>query len=317
MKPFCEISDEENKVKTNCLDLYIDWGFHPKIDIFKATISSLDIAKKLLGKHCIIKLGYIDGDQISFKHLRLESIKTTPRNIKLELYNRSIRVSKSTISGAIENSTAGDIIRTLFENDENIYEITDEGLRFEQITCIQRSFLDIIYRLAKMCDLFYYVKEDGKIFFGKIKDPRKHEAIYGENIIDINYTKHMKREARAIINVESPESSMGRETWHWITKNPIKVEVGPKKAIYWSYCFHEIRSEENARKVGENLLKDAERRRLNGTVTIVGNPLVRPGDILVFKNISDLENIEARIYGVEHIFNLRKGFFTTLRWCMK
>ena len=66
--------------------------------------------------------------------------------------------------------------------------------------------------------------------------------------------------------------------------------------------------------MGEGLLNHIKRSFLKGYVRIIGDPSIKPGDLVEFKGIPELENLKGRVYYVEHNFSINSGFTTILRW---
>ena len=66
--PYCKVFSRDKEVEVDVISAHIEWGFHPRINVFEATILSPDSAKKLFEKkRAGMELGYLNGEKIVFE----------------------------------------------------------------------------------------------------------------------------------------------------------------------------------------------------------------------------------------------------------
>ncbi|MGH9997734.1 MAG: hypothetical protein ACRD7F_06955, partial [Nitrososphaeraceae archaeon] len=127
---------------------------------------------------------------------------------------------------------------------------------------------------------------------------------------------------------ESPSSTKGSDTSHWLSKKQVKGfaeselkddgsgvggggEAAATKELHFSKRF--VKDEDTAKKIAEGSLKKLNSYLLL-QIEIVGNPSIFLGDGIIIQNVPLKElNGEYQIKTIEHFISKYTGYVTTLK----
>ena len=177
--------------------------------------------------------------------------------------------------------------------------------------------------MAILCGFDAYCTNEDKLVFKKYEPSTKHKIVYGENIINLKKLDPITVYNSLSILGDSPSSSKGSDTSHWLTKKQIKGfaegdlkkegggEGGTGKPLFLSKRF--VKDEDTATKIAAESLK-----KLNAfillQIEIVGNQAISLGDSITIEKLPIKElNGEYRINSIEHFISKYTGYVTTLK----
>ena len=169
--------------------------------------------------------------------------------------------------------------------------------------------------LAKKNGFDLYCNEEGKLVFKKFtKSKADHTFTYAIDILSIQVFSSDPLYEGSEVYGESPVSSRGSDTWCWFIKDfsPNKGSEGDKsKAVLIQDPI--IRTKDAADAYASAKLTALEKGSVFGSAAIPGNPKVKLGDAVEFKDCTQSElNQVFQVRRIRHILNKSSGFITEI-----
>jgi hypothetical protein len=103
-------------------------------------------------------------------------------------------------------------------------------------------------------------------------------------------------------------SEEGSEKWHWLLRSPSPSGSGDAGTL----VLGALHTKDAADDVSRALEDAAGRAAVGGAVTIVGNPDLRPGDLVSLVDLPQGDPGTLRVLAVRHLLDPRTGFATSL-----
>jgi hypothetical protein len=150
--------------------------------------------------------------------------------------------------------------------------------------------------------------------FKKYQAKEKNVIEYGKNLIKLNKVEQTKVIDSVKVLGESPSSSRGSQTTHWLSKQKVQGTAGNGGGNEIIIEDRVIKDEDTDKHVA-----DAVFERLNSggflvTAEVVGNPKIMLGDSVTIKRMPyEPMNGEYQARSVEHFFSKTSGFITTIK----
>jgi hypothetical protein len=128
---------------------------------------------------------------------------------------------------------------------------------------------------------------------------------YGADLLAWSFGPARTGTAPAVA-AQGAASEQGADKWHWIARTPTGKGDGPLRVLA------ALRTTDAAESVSTAWTQRAARAALRGSLSIVGRPEPRPGDLVELAELPDAPGT-LRLLGVEHLLDARTGFVTQLR----
>lgn len=261
-----------------------------------------------------IKIGYKDQDLKKVFKGRITGIDTKGENVVVSGYDSSIKLLNYHTNKIYEHQTAGDIVKDLAEEAGVTTGEVANGISFPVYVIHDgQNVLHHIVKLAEKCGYIAYINNEDKLYFGEPDEERTHEIKYKQNVVEFSVKNKGERITKVKVRGESPSSTRGTDTYHWLSKSGFEEIAGDGETVY---CVFDptIRDRDTAKRVAESYLRILS-RQYSGYVKIIGNPDIRPGDKLKFTGFDFIEGLgEALVLEIENIFSFESGYLTLIRW---
>lgn len=178
-----------------------------------------------------------------------------------------------------------------------------------------KNLLRHIRRLATLEGMDVYFDKDNKLTVKKLdKSGAVHTFYYGKDILDLQMFNHQMPSDHIIVCGESPASSLGSDTWHWLAKDiaPFHGESGDGgKTLRIKDCA--VRTKDAADSLSVSKFGAIKDQSVWGRLSILGNPKVKLGDAIEIKNAQKPElNGVFKVTSVRHILNKHEGYLTII-----
>jgi hypothetical protein len=193
----------------------------------------------------------------------------------------------------------------------------DDGLSFPcYVADDGKTMYEHMLELAGMsgCDIF--LNAEGHVIFKKYEEGKPVTFKYGKDIVDATLQENNPAVSGVRVYEESPSSSMGEDTAHWLSKDTMGGACGDEDD---SHVINNpaIKDKDTADKVAQNYL-EKHAVTLSGTIKAIGNSNVGLGDTIRIKEAPDERmNGEFEAVRVNHTIDGKEGFITTIGWIRK
>lgn len=176
-----------------------------------------------------------------------------------------------------------------------------------------RSLLGQLRELAMRDGLDLYFDADDKLTLKKFdKTSADHTFYYGIDILDLSLSSHRATGEHLLVYGESPASSRGADTWHWVAKDvsPFRSEAGRGGATL-AVQDAALRTKDAADSLAAAKLGAIKDAATSGRLKLLGRPQVRLADAVEIKGAPKPElNGLFKVARVRHVFSKRDGYLT-------
>jgi len=172
--------------------------------------------------------------------------------------------------------------------------------------------------LAKRNGFDLYCDEEGKLVFRKYSKTRAdHTFTYAKDILTVQVDSSSPLYKGVEVYGESTIGSKGKDSWCWYSKDFTSnkgLEGEEKKSLLIQDSI--IRTKDAALACAQAKLNFMEKSSVFGSATVQGNPEVKLGDAVEFKECPQDElNQLFQVRQVRHILNKNSGFITEIGFC--
>lgn len=253
-----------------------------------------------------LKLGYDDRLEKSFSGL-LDRIEYGASVVELTSVGKSVKLLDLRINRVFMSQTAGEIVKSIADEAGVQVEKVDDGIAFPVYVVDDRSnCYEHAIRLAQRCGFDVYMNDEGKLVFGLHKGEASHKLEFGKSLLSARMLKELPAYGSAKVYGESPSSSKGGDTYHWLTKDDVLGSAGSGKAL--AKTDYSLKSKENAEEVSKALLNKTEYRD-HIELEIVGDATVKLGDEVEVDGFGDAAfNGKFEVREVRHSLDKQAGF---------
>lgn len=269
------------------------------------------------GDPVTIELGYEDQITKVLEGIVVD-LKPNIETIIVTAYTSGQKLLELRLNQTYENQTAGAIVSDLAGQVGIGTETIEDGISFPfYVIDAKKNCFEHLHDIAQKCGFDLYLNVNNKLIFKKFqKSAAAHTLCYGKNIISIKHIEYEPDFKNVVVLGESPASSKGSDTSHWLTKSfdNFKGITGTEAPVLVIQDAT-IRTKEAADKSAKSGKDFIERKKQQGMIEIIGNPKINPGDIVEIKEVpQDNLNGLVQVRSVSHILNKDAGFITTLHF---
>ncbi len=249
---------------------------------------------------------------------RVEVVHPTLKGLEIKALNSAAKLLRVKLDKTFERSgqRAGDIVSELAREVGILVEKAEKGIELPvYVVDSSRSVYQHIRILAEKCDHdFYFTADDGLVFsrFGKME--ADHTFDYGVEIISSDVAYHEPESYQVTVYGESPMSTRGMETVHWLVKSfyKHKGQAGSGK-IRLLMADNSVRNQAAAGEYSKAQLRRIQKRFRTGTVKVVGKAEVKLGDAIQIRGAPRADGI-YQVQRIRHLLDKLGGFVTIIDW---
>jgi len=276
------------------------------IECMSATISAGHGLRFGKDDGAVLKLGYDDDLEEAFTG-SLDSTVHGMSVLTLNAVGMSAKLLDMRINKVFMSQTAGEIAESLAGEAGVQVERADSGISFPVYIIDDRSSCyEHLLMLARRCGYDVYVNDGGKLVFGKFEGKSKHRFEYGKQVLGARLVEELTTYEGVKTYGESPSSSKGSDTYHWLTKDEVLGSAGGERVLIKT--DYALKSRESAEEAAKAQLGAREYRR-HLELEIAGDPKVRIGDAAEVDGFEkDEVNGKYEIIEVRHTLDKRTGF---------
>jgi hypothetical protein len=257
-----------------------------------------------------VSLGYVDDTTKVFTGT-IDSVVKDFGYMRVVALNSLGKLQRFRTDKYFENQTCGAIVSDLAGSANVSTGDLEDGVQlpFYAVDSAKNAHEHII-ELANRCGHETYADADDSLVFGPYEagDPKQFE--YGKTVVSATRAERDAIFGSVQVYGESPSSSKGADSVHWLTKTAVEAISGDGSALIVDDAA--VRDADTAATVGSSLSAIASR---NTTVElkVVGDATVLLNGTVQLTGMTDESlNGDYQVRGLEHLFAKSKGFLTTL-----
>ncbi|MGD2088503.1 MAG: hypothetical protein PVH61_20165 [Candidatus Aminicenantes bacterium] len=264
-----------------------------------------------------IELGY-DDQTVTVMKGTVQYIKPGFETLKIIAYTPVQKLLDLRLNQTYENQSAGDIVSDLAGQVNMDTQTVENGIQFPfYVIDDRKNGWEHLHDIAQKCGFDLYLTPDSKLVFKEFKNSSAAFTLtYGKTIISLIHSDMPQDFKSVTVRGESPASSQGSSTSHWLTKSfeNFKGSTGtetPELSIQDAV----VRTKEAADASAKGRMNIIQRKKHQGMVDIIGNANIKLGDIFEIKQApqSDLNGL-FQVRAVSHTMNKKAGFKTRIHF---
>lgn len=270
-----------------------------------------------LGDTVSVELGY--GDQTTtVMEGTVQYIKPGFEAQVVVAHNPAQKLLDLRLDQTYENQNAADIVSDLAGQAGIDTRTVEQGIQFPSyVIDYQENCWEHLHDIAFKCGFDLYLTPGGKLVFKPFKkSSAAHNLTYGVSIISLKQRDLPLDFDGVTVHGESPASSRGSDTAHWLTKsfNDFKGSTGSESPALFIQDAA-LRTKEAADTAAKGRMNFIQRKKLQGIVDIIGNANVKLGDTVEIKEVPQNSlNGLFQVRAVSHTFNKETGFQTRIHF---
>ncbi len=278
-------------------------------EIVLGQIRELSIAR---GDSATVELGDKDS-LLKVMEGTVATIKSTITQTKITGFNAISKLLALRINQVYEKQTAGAIVADLASQAGVDVGEKEDGIEFPYYTIdSNKNAYEHIRELSKKCGFDVYLTSDSKLTFKKFaKTSADHIFEYSKDIIE--FEKYAQEEVLAQVTIfgESPSSSQGDETSHWLTKSFEDYKGTSGSGTELKIEDVTIKTKDAADTFANAELNTLKKNTVSGILKILGNANIKLGDAIEIKGMPNEEmNGVFQVRSICHYLSKESGFIT-------
>jgi hypothetical protein len=307
------LDPNSNDVSSITVNLSMD----QPIDIFNGSLRYRSLAespKVAKGTDLTAYLGYDDNLTVVFEG-NINAFHFSYPKFYVHAVSAMFLLTLKRFDNFYEQQTAGAIVKDLCNSAGVEVDDVSDGVQLPYYAVdSNRNVYEHVRYLAGISGFDVYTTNKNKLVFKKYQAKKKHVIEYGKNLIKLNKVEQTKVIDSVKVLGESPSSSQGSQTSHWLSKQQVQGTAGNEVGNEIIIEDRVIKDEDTAKHVA-----DAVFERLNSgifviTTEVLGDPKIMLGDSVTIKGMPhDPMNGEYQARSVEHFFSKTSGFITTIK----
>ncbi|MCZ7359323.1 MAG: hypothetical protein O8C55_04535 [Candidatus Methanoperedens sp.] len=268
------------------------------------------------GDSVIIELGY-EGSLFKVLTGAVDTIKPSISELVVSGLSAVSILTATRVNQVYEKQSAGAIVKDLADKAGIAAKEVQDGMSFPMyVVDDTKDCYTQMRELARKCGFDLFMTGDGRLVFKKYERQTPRPFKYGRDIIEAEVYEPMPIAACVKVYGESPSSSKGADTAHWVSKKVVEGVAGKGSEIFLIED-PTVRDKDTADKVATSYL-EIIMTPLSGTLKLLGNARVGLGDTIEIKEVPDTRmNGEFEVTSISHIFNKNEGFVSVVGWTKK
>jgi len=230
-------------------------------------------------------------------------VHRTPRAVRIDALSKTIALSRLRKSRTYLDQTVADIFNDLASSVGVEDVMADLKLSAYSIDD-RRTVWAHILELAMLAGAEATVSAAGALRFVPIgSGAASHTFRHGTTLLRWDVQTVPPPKVPKVV-ASGAASEQGADRWHWLNHDP----VGEGAEHSWLVgAFH---TRDAADALAETLTQAAKRAEVRGSIRVVGEPTLRPGDVVELENLPGGASRSFRIPTLRHTLDPRSGFVT-------
>jgi phage protein D len=263
------------------------------------------------GDSATVSLGYDDKLSQVFQGI-VDTVDPGAHSVHVLALNSISKLQQKRADKFYEKQNCGAIVKDLAGDVSVTVDKVQNGIQLPYYAVdSNRSYHEHVLELAERCGFEVYATNEDKLCFRKYESSSPKSFEFGKNILSISSFDQKPMYDSVHVYGESPSSSMGTETAHWLTKQSVDASAGEGNEFLLQDRV--VRTTAAAASVAEAALNKIVKSVVI-LLEVVGEASVKLNGTASINKMPDLSlNGQYQVRGVEHTLSKSKGFTTTLR----
>ncbi|HKE20255.1 MAG TPA: hypothetical protein VKB80_35520 [Kofleriaceae bacterium] len=286
--------------------LRVELGLGSALDGFTALLSHQSpVADLDAGAAVELALGYGNDTEVVLTG-EVAVVERLAAGVRVDGLAATCALARTRAAQAYLDQTVADIVRDLLDRAELDAGTIDASLKLSAYHVDERRTLwATLVDLARLASCDLRASGDGKVHF---HPPRSgptadHTLRYGADLIAWSVGPRAPAGDPPAIVPFGAASEEGAEKWHIVLREP---DGGSPSA--YTRVIEALRDRDGATALEQGLRRAATRRATGGWLAMVGNPAVRPGDVIELSGMPNGEDGTVRALAVTHRLDGVSGF---------
>jgi len=253
-----------------------------------------------------LKLGFADAEEDVFSGSVTTAERTAEATI-ITSHAPTIALSQTRKSQTYVGQTVADIVRDLASSAEVTVDSVDGDAEIAYYAVDhRRSVWGHLLDLADLCGSEITCSPSGGLRFVSISPlPSPTTLRYGAEVLAWRAGPSAEQ-IPATFAAHGSASEAGSEKWHWLNPEPTSGAGG----VQVIGAFH---SRSLAEELSTAVAERVKRSTLSGSVDLVGQPTLRPGDVFTVSGLPSGDLGPVRALRVTHSLDGTRGFRTFVK----
>jgi phage protein D len=296
---------------TDLISLRMDSSINGPAGCFEAVLRSAGGSGFSRGDSITVSLGYDDDQENVFTGVVdvVDAGLHTVRIFGLDSLSKMMRQRANT---AYESQTCGAIVSDMAGTADVSTGTVDDGLTLPYYTVdSSKTFLEHTMELARRCGFDVFANSDDELCFKAYESSSTTTFEYGKDIIQVSRLDQEPVYKGVKVFGESPSSSQGDDSVHWLTKTPVQGESGSdNELIVQDSSLKDTDSAGSAAEAIQGMFA----RSVVVILDVVGSAAIKLDDTVEISGMPDSSiDGEYQVARVEHLLSKSGGFTTSLR----
>jgi len=277
-------------------------GAHDAAEVVISRISKMTSAAP--GSKLEIALGDTDDEQDVWSG-EVSSVLASADALVIDGLSGTISLSRTRVSQAYLDQSVGDIVDDL-ASGADIDQVSGDTKLSAYNVDDRRTVWSHILDLAALVGAEVGASAAGALRFVPVKTGAADVTLrYGADVLAWSSGGAPSPDAPAVAAFGAGSES-GAEQWHWIRRSPTAAGgSGPLRIV------PALHTKDAAEAMSRALADRAARAARRGRLYLIGQPGLRPGDLIDVSDLPDADLGTLRLLTVAHVIDYR-GFFTTV-----
>lgn len=254
-----------------------------------------------------VRLGYGSKQTSVFSGI-VDAIEAGVSTVGVWGLSPAVKLLMLRIDQTYIGQTAGDIVRDLCNKASVPMGDVQDGVSLPSyFLSNERPAFDYVSELAFMSGYDVYFTPANQLVFRDYQPSTTHKLVFGEDVLKLNITQSRPVESVNVFG-ESPSSSRGSNTTHWLSKDDVKGTAGSGQTRL--LVDPTVKDTSTANTVAKSVLART-RETIFAQIVCTGRPDIKVGEGISLQGFpSKLLNGAFKVRTVEHSLDKRSGFKT-------
>jgi hypothetical protein len=262
-----------------------------------------------------------------------QRVAISPTTVTVHGVDGISRLASLEVETAYEKTAAGTIAKELIQKAGLTAGKVDDGPKLPSYVLHREpKALRHLQRLAEACGCDLYTDGDGKVHFARPKaGGADHTFVYGEQVLDLAFEAGAPAHDGVVVWGEGAGSTKGEDKNHWLVGD--LSSVSGKASIDAKFTVKPgsagkspLTVKDGATRAGADAADQAKARMawlaarpVRGSLSVLGNPAVKPGDLVKIDKLPQSHAASALVSGkvlrvrrVRHALGTKQGFITRM-----
>ena len=295
---------------TDLISLRVDMSMNGPAGCFEAVLRSSGGLSVSRGDTITASLGYDDQENV-FTGV-VDVVDAGFHTLRVFGLNSIAKMMRRRANTFYESQTCGAIVTDMAGTAEVSTGDIDDGLTLPYYTVdSDATFHEHTMKLARRCGFDVFANSDDELVFKAYESSSATTFEYGKDVIQVSRLDQEPVYKGAKVFGESPSSSQGDDSVHWLTKSPVQGESGSDNELIVQDVS--LRDTDSAGSAAE-AVQARFAKSIALVLDVVGTATVKLNDTVETSEMPDSSiNGEYQVTRVEHFLSKSKGFTTSFR----